>query len=287
MKRFGLVIVTLIGVASLWGLFFHRGDSSRDIGKLLNHADPLISVAAYDAISQIQPLPLKELLGLLKLGNEEERVGVLMVLRRVPSKAQLAVPEIISALEDSNPTVRRGAARCLGAFGTNAILSLAHLKIATQDKDSAVALDAALAFWKITGETQVVLSTATNVMGNLSNTDLQNLIRVLGKMGDLRAVPTLESMLNHPRRDIRYASCEALATLDLKNDKWIPGLITILKEDSRYGSAVISFLEMKAPTSKEAFAAIVFLENESDPTLRRLGVRAVDRLKSSPLDKGQ
>ncbi len=114
---------------------------------------------------------LPKLVRLLRDPNEEVRFGTVLLLGRIPSGKQEAVPGLISllqesevSLDDSPAYIRQGAAYLLGKIGPAAEAAVPELERLLQDPQPSAQQEAAIALWRITGKTNTLVPQLTRLM---------------------------------------------------------------------------------------------------------------------------
>src|SRR5262249_626 len=105
---------------TLGGVGLVGGEAAPALREALRDADELVRVKAagslYDVTGQVQP-SLQELRVLLRAENSEVRRAAVDALPRFRNHA---LPELMSAVKDPDPEVRRKAATALVELGTDA-----------------------------------------------------------------------------------------------------------------------------------------------------------------------
>lgn len=96
-----------------------------------------------------------------KLGDQN-RHHRLTALQSLKHQGSQAVPLLIEALQDSDASVRKGAAFALGAMGADAIEAVPYLLSALKDIDETVRMDVAVALRQIGPSDPSVLTAAIN-----------------------------------------------------------------------------------------------------------------------------
>jgi len=177
------------------------------------------------------------------------------------------VKPLINVLYSSDPLVRANAAYCLGAIGdkraTGPLLKLLN------DTDFSVKRQAIRAFSKLKDK-----RATEHLLNLLTDEHLRpDVIYVLGKIGDARAIDTLSFYLKGQDTHIRMAA--ALALGDIGHKSAVPFLIdTLSGSDSQVKeAAVFSLGKVGDPSAVEALVSVV--NNEKG----QLQIRAIDALR--------
>ncbi len=179
------------------------------------------------------------------LGDSDDEIRQLAAsaLAEFGPDAQIALPELIQASTDENPTVRRRAIRAIGFIGPIAADdAIAAVEAASEDADESVALQAVAtlgefgpmsasaipvmlsAIWTGDSRKRAVAGAALQRVGQAAIPSLiqtlthpsadvrAKVAHVLGKMGNgaAEAKYALESLLHDPDELVRHAAQEAL-----------------------------------------------------------------------------
>ncbi len=182
------------------------------------------------------------------LSDREPQIRELAALALIESgpEARYALPELIVALQDESPVVRRRAIRAIGVVGPVALDdALAALVAATEDDEESVVLQAIstlgelgpsataavpaliAALWTGGARRRAVAGVALLRMGpatvpslvqSLSHPSPEvrgKVAHLLGRLGRdaAEAIPALQSLLSDPDETVRAESQEALAAI--------------------------------------------------------------------------
>jgi len=276
MQKIFVVFMTIV-ICFLF-YFTTQKNKNQKIRKLLSDENSLKVLQTYDELAVDERVSLKDLISVLREGNENERYGVLAVLRRMGTKSAPAIPDIILALQDTSSTVRRGAANCLGGLEQKASEALPKLVSTLDDPVSGVRLDAAISYWKISRDAAISVPMITNAVSSVQDkTDLKKAIKILEEIG-LEAGNATGFLLywsTNSSIDVRFAACAALVAVNPKLDATAPTVFGIIKEDKYYWSAGVDLLAIQSGNSSQAWEALKLLELDQNPKLRQLAIAAV------------
>ncbi len=139
--------------------------------------------------------------------------------------------QILTALNDDKPWVRKIAVQQLGNFTTDSSLGPKLIEIASQDKAFSVRAAALNAIGEIKAPKAYETLTAALRTDSPDDTLRNGALEGLGSLGDDRAVPVLlEWSASGKDFETRGSAIEAVAELDLKNKTITQALISYLKE---------------------------------------------------------
>ena len=168
--------------------------------------------------------------------------GVLVALFCVATAAQAAdVPGLIKQLKDSDPDLRRQAAKALGEAGKEAAPAVPALLQALKDKDLFVRRFAALALGDIGADPKTVVPALSAVINdNREKKDVQDAaVTALGKLGATSVGP-LTATAKDPTKNpqVRRKAVEALGLLGADAKSALPTLLEILNPKGKRGNNV-------------------------------------------------
>ncbi len=157
------------------------------------------------------------------------RVESLKALGKIGGGA--AEKQILAALNDDAPWVRKAAVQQLGNFTDDPSLAAKLIEISTKDRAYGVRAAALNAIGEIKAPKAYDILTAALKTDSPDNTIRNGALQGLGSLGDDRAVPSLLEW-SAPGKDfeIRGAAIEAVAGMDLKNKAITRTLISYLSE---------------------------------------------------------
>lgn len=126
---------------------------------------------------------------LLTHPSNDVRYGVILLLGRIQCDRSLAVPGLINALSDpgtdpeEDPVyVRQGAAYLLGKIGPHGAAAVPALREAINDPTSGIQQEAAIALWRITHDSTLVLSHLSRMLGGTNVVLRHQAIAALGRI---------------------------------------------------------------------------------------------------------
>lgn len=142
-----------------------------------------------------------------------------------------AEKQVLAALSNEEPWVRKAAVQQLGNFKDDPSLAPKLSEIASEDQAYGVRAAALNAIGEIKAPNAYELLTAALKTDSPDDTIRHGALEGLGSLGDDRAVPALLEW-SAPGKDFesRGAAIEALASLDLKNKAITRALISYLRE---------------------------------------------------------
>lgn len=193
------------------------------------------------------------------------------------------IAELIAKLRHPNEAMRRYAASALGetrAIGKDA-RGIPALVDALQDPNRDVGRAAAESLIKIGPLAVPALIQTLEARGNdrrLSDIARQFAARVLGKIGDRRAVPALMEALQAPSKYVRHYAAWALGTL--ADRQAVPALMTALRNEDqdlrRYAAKSLGEIGDR----QAALALIVALQDE-DGGARQYAAEALGKIRDT------
>ncbi len=207
---------------------------------LLNHDDPLMRVAAANALRALEDLRALDALFQALASDEDTqvRVAVANALAEI-GKGRAEEPLLLAATSDEDSAVRVAAVRALGALKTE---WTAHQLVAVlrSDPDNEVREAVAwalgqikdgVALWPLLhvrsgDEAAAVRLAASEALMRWGLFDLASILReaqdptqraaaaeILGERGDYRAIPALSNALSDPDKEVRKAAIDALQSI--------------------------------------------------------------------------
>jgi len=162
--------------------------------------------------------------------------------------AQIALPELIKAVQDENPVVRRRAVRAIGFIGPAAADdSLASLIAATEDDDEGVALQAAATIGELGPAAAPAIPALMSAIwtGDVRRRAIAGVS--LTRIGEA-AVPSLIQSLSHPAAEIRAKAAHLLGRLGPAAAEARPALRALLndRDDSARAQAAEALKSLEA-----------------------------------------
>lgn len=136
-------------VAALGELGPQAEPAAGELAAALAHSDGDVRRLASRSLGSIGPKALPSVKGAFESPVESVRLGTVAAFERIGAAA---VPELVAALEDSSPAVRRAAARALGRLRAEAEGAATALLAAASDPDPQVRHEAAEALKRVKGE---------------------------------------------------------------------------------------------------------------------------------------
>lgn len=159
------------------------------------------------------------------------RFIALELIARLGADAADAVPELIEALDDKNPSLRGFVAMTLGRIGEAAKPALVALDARLHDRDPVVRVMAALAIWGIARDAR----TAKSVLLDALQSDSPRLRTVaaeaFSELGELAVDPLAVSLIDTDPR-VRAAAATALGHVGPAARSTIPLLEQAVARDS-------------------------------------------------------
>jgi HEAT repeat protein len=139
-------------------------------------------------------------------------------------KAVALVPALMARLKDDEKGpeqgsvvfVRAAAARTLGRIGTGAHLAVPQLKDLLSESESYLRMEATIALWRITRETDQTLPPLLNLLATTPDDSKWEIFLALGEMGPAAksAVPVIISELKSTDAFVRQRAAESLHKID-------------------------------------------------------------------------
>lgn len=198
--------------------------------------------------------------------NTGIRQEAAIAMRHFGSASELSKPLLV-ALQDQEPNVRRVAAKSLGVLKCQEAEVLMKLRQAMKDSVPGVRLEAATAFWTITGQTK---ETVPVICESLHTGDVMvrsSGCRVLERMGvkDDAVIDSLRKLLLDACRLVRIQAARALWKLAGITDEVLPVLAEAFRHGTGPDRAMIkSLLERMGEEGRVAIHLLESpLQNES------------------------
>jgi HEAT repeat protein len=232
-----------------------------------------------------QPLSLQQLLDNLRKKNWTVNWVTADALAQMGTAA---VPSLLEALESEDGYARNGAAIALGKIGNKEFaqpllqaLRWRDDKVYEDDEDHEARQSAATALGKL-GDPAMREPLLVEVERRLDSdpTLVAYIAKVLGELGNPRAIPALRQLVSHGDPDVQLEASFALARL---GPDAIPIMLEILKDPSHLGRRYVC----RALCSQACVPAIPILleilENrEDDKFVRGEAARGLGRYGKSP-----
>jgi HEAT repeat protein len=247
---------------------------------LFETEDVGLSDFVLQAAEKFGPKAASPLRTALRVGNPRIRSGAALALGRLRLPGTL--PDIVAALDDPSPSVRRSAVKGLDSY--HDMSAADGLFRALEDADLEVQDYATTALARLYPESYDA------VRGKLGNADPQvrkNSVTILRKMGDPRAVPAIIGSLEDPDPNVRMFAVAAL--IEFGDPRAIQPLIARLKTDPEIAPlASFAFMEI----GKEAVDELLATSGDDSFCLTRnlivlqMGDKALDSLHERAL-KGE
>ncbi|KST63824.1 HEAT repeat domain-containing protein [Mastigocoleus testarum] len=174
----------------------------------------------------------------LKTADEEQRSGLIESLAGLGSSA---VPDLMNALQDKDPAIRKSAAIALGKIGKDANAAVPALKKVLDDKDFQVRSSAMQALSSIDRKVIVPFLISELSTGEAwERYSATHALRTFGKEA-VAAVPALIKTIKEDEDSwVRTSAASALGTIGKDAHTAIPILIKSLEDGNetvRYGAA--------------------------------------------------
>lgn len=189
----------------------------------LEHTNATVRAQAACSLGMLRkatPEVVQAIPGLIDvLGDTRGSVAIeaALALGMMGVDASNAVPALTATLQNApNSTLRRNAARALGRIGPAAGSAAPSLTPLLASQDRFLPAQAAMAIWRITGETDTTLPILTEELRQAQATQWNavqaELIDALGEMGPkaISALPLISADLNHPMRWVRERATNAV-----------------------------------------------------------------------------
>lgn len=182
--------------------------------EILKDDDPLVRMGAVLGIARIGGNSAVEPLIEVLKGDPNGGIRCCAAMELGESGVNRALEVLIATLEDADPVVRFGASVALGDIGdASAVNPLSKLKAHSADRS--VLLGATYGLFKLTDDPSAI----DFIVGALRDEDVNvraNAVKLLGKMGDKKAVEPLIYCMAETG-NIRFYALEALKKLTGKN----------------------------------------------------------------------
>jgi HEAT repeat protein len=206
-------------------------------------------------------------------------------LGRIGEGAAAAVPMLVTALSDSEQEVREFAAFALGRIGEGASPAVPALVPALQDENSVVRFGAALALRQMGGAAEPATTALIGALQDENQVVGQLAALALGEIGvsASSAIPMLEQMLRHPNSNIRFSASYALGQM---GEAAVPVLINALntgKADVRIPAAMA--LREIGRVGLSAVPALVKALDDQNPEVRRAAAFALEKMSTPEADE--
>jgi len=184
-----------------------------------------------------------------------------------------AVEPLIAALKDKNKTVRFNAAEALGKIGdSRAVLPLVY-SMNTQGEHLRVVSDVLVSMNDIRAVPHLIV-----VLDSDKNADVRSeVVRVLGRLGDCRAIKPLIAALRDRNLDVRYSAAKALVKIGTPSTK---SLIDNMKNaDSSIRSRVAG--ELGNLKTTDALKTLIAALKDKTPSVRYNAADALGKIKQA------
>lgn len=234
-----------------------------ELARLISGVDdkPVESDAFIDSISSLAflgpdavPVLLRQVFAITN-GDIPLKGLVIDRLGWMGTNGEAAIPALITWAGDTNAWVRQSAVGSLAAIGRKPELVLPVLITASHDPDVTVRLQAA------TG------------LGNFSKQEKS-------------AIAPLIKLLNDPEQNVRRLAILKLGKLAEDRDLVVPPLIRQLKDKNVYVRWTV-VTELGDLGGDRAFHALKKATQDSDPTVRKAALEALQKLEAAPVIKSK
>jgi HEAT repeat protein len=171
---------------------------------------------------------VQALIGLLYDNSKNVRFSAVCSLKRLGGSAVEAIPYLIDKLDDSDPRVRSTAAEALPRIARISRDLIHKLITLLSDHDISVVSAAAYALGSMNGDAAIAIP---DILEHKDNIYDRYLFRVLGEIGDKRAVPVILDALGNNSRSTRSLAALELGNFPDANEEVIPKLVKLLNDD--------------------------------------------------------
>lgn len=233
----------------------------------INDNDKFVQEGAVRALGKIGDAHSVELLiAILKDKDKHVRMAAATALGNTGDITSLT--PLIAALKDKDKIVRGEVAAALGQIGDSRAIDTLTV-VALKDKESYVQVNAARALGKLSDE-----ATTLHFINILEeNPDTRaSAARVLGAIGDIRAVEPLITALTDQDELARRSAADALGKI--KDARAIEPLIAAIKDDDVYvrksSIRILGFMG-----DDRAVEPLIAALKDQDATVRRFAARAL------------
>jgi len=227
MRMAAMVVLASIGPASKAAL--------ADLRPRLKDDDLHVRYWACQAIGAIGPeakTVVPELLEAMKSDAASVRRHAALALGKIGREGgeQMIAP-LITALKDKSNQVRADAAQSLGLLGPMAAAAVRPLELALEDPNFHAKANAAVAHWRITGQTDLALKHLLAELRQLDNP--WDAVTGYIDMGDAAraAVPELEKLAAEEEGELQLYAVEALGGIGKSAERAIPVLQKLATDD--------------------------------------------------------
>lgn len=215
--------------------------------------------------------------------QDEIRQGALQAIRALGPAARGEVDTIATALDASDPTVRRVAALALGAIGPHARAAAPGLvRLLGEDPEPRVRAAAAQAL----GETELAIAVDPLVAALVGDPDRwvrEAAGNALGALGAPACPAVLRVLQRAPRLDVRLACVRALGRMGDGALAAVPALVAVLHE-RWVGRRAARALGRLGPTATAAIPELsTLLLSDGDAWGRRRAAEALGRIGPAAL----
>ena len=191
--------------------------------------------------------------------------------------ASVLLSRLVTALHDSDATVRRYAAQSLGRLGQASPEAVAALVAALHDSDDTVRLYAAQSLGQLGQASPEVVAALVAALHDSDNTVRRYAAQSLGQLGQAspEVVAALVAALHDSDATVRSYAAQSLGQLGQASPEAVAALVAALHDSDaavrRYAAQSLGQLGQASP---EVVAALVAALHDSDATVRALQHRA-------------
>jgi HEAT repeat protein len=227
----------------------YYGNAAKDAVPLLGRAlreedDPVVVQELALALARIGPAALPELLGAMKDGVPAVRRSAVLALTKFGPEAKEAVPVLVFALKDSDGSTRALAAQALGEIGGEPERVVPALCLAFRDPDANVRKQAGLALVSL-GATAVAGLKETLKDGDpILRRDAATVLGALGPDAK-EAVPDLVGLLKDREAEVRAAGAGAVGAIGKGAAEALPLLLDLLQDQRDFATQRQAFVALR------------------------------------------
>ena len=270
---------------------------------LLRVLGPVVLILAVGLFVPIWPGPSKpgarrveELIGQLKRGNERRRRGAALALGKLGPVVEVAVPELIEALNDPDLYVRENAAEALESAGPAAVRHL--VAVLRHEKGLGLIAETPMIprpvprLWEVVVESDVraalvgigsaAVPALMDAFQHAAPTEKAPIASALKQIRNHELDEVIASAVSNEDDDIQLSGAIALAESASEAD--IPAVSALLKHNDRR-IRVIGIAGLGGTRSDKALASLIdVLHQEEDRLVRCEAVRALKQLAEHTRD---
>lgn len=265
--------------------------------KTLRDREPSVRLEAAEAVYRVtgnMDLAVPTLVRHFQDNDDCQFSAAYFLAHRGPA-SKSAVPALIARLKDQRPppspgwdeknrleVVHRGVLEALAAMGPEAMEALPAIKEALKDRGGFVRASAAVAYWKVTGESAVPIASLVELLQGSDPWPKSWAVDGLGRIGesDKEAVPPLVAVLED--KEAGWRAALILCKISPESTEPIPALIIIVN-----GKGIGTFSNRKeaieglgriGPKANAAVPHLLEVLDEDDENLRKAAMEALEKI---------